>query len=402
MASGTVASGTAPRPAVEVKLPSNANANPDALLIGVGCTGSGFCTAGGSYNDLAGHSEPTVVSESRGRWARAIELRLPSNAEVNPLAEVNSVACTGTGQCAAVGYYNGDTRFQGFIATESKGRWQRARLAPLPPNTAPSTDFQINGVSCSGPGACVAVGNYKDSSGHFDAMAVTESKGKFGNARELPLPSDAGADPGAFVLRVDCPKTGFCVATADYNNKKGVGKVAIMTESGGRWRSATELRLPSDEAASHFPGLDSVTCAKVGSCLAIGGYTLKGGGFRPMVATDAKGRWKGLAKITRPAGRRAVYGPELIGIACQGLASCVAVGRYKTTAGGFPPMTATRSGGRWTRAFQVMLPANSATGASVVARLYDVACPRVRLCMAVGFYTDKLGHLQAMADATPA
>ena len=206
-----------------------------------------------------------VVSESRGRWGRAAELRLPSNAEVNPLAEVNSVACTGTGSCVAVGYYNGDTRFQAFIATESKGHWQRARLAPVPPNTASSTDFALEGVSCSGPGACAAVGSYEDSSGHFNALAVAESKGQWGHAREVPLPADAGANPGAFVLGVDCPRTGFCVATADYNNRSGAGKLAIMTESAGRWSSATELRLPSDVAASHAPDLDSVTCTKVGS-----------------------------------------------------------------------------------------------------------------------------------------
>jgi hypothetical protein len=182
------AAATATPRAVQIRLPANAGANPRPLLIGVGCTSTGFCAAGGAYTDTAGRLEAMAVQQARGRWARAVELRLPSNAETNPLAEVNSVACTGTGSCVAVGNYNGDTRVQGFIAAESRGTWRRARLAPVPPNTAAATDFQLNGVSCSAPGACLAVGNYRDRSGHFQAMTVAESKGRWGPPASCPCP----------------------------------------------------------------------------------------------------------------------------------------------------------------------------------------------------------------------
>ncbi len=392
---------SAPR-SVQIRLPANAGANARPLLIGVGCASAGFCAAGGTYTDTAGRTEAMAVSELRGRWARAVELRLPSNAHANPFAEVNSVACTGSGSCVAVGYYNGDTLFQGFIATESRGTWHRAKLAPVPPNTAAATDFQLNGVSCSALGACLAVGNYQDRSGHFEAMALAESKGRWGPARELPMPADAGPDPGAFILGVACPETGSCVVTADYTDRSGRAQVAILTESADRWRSPVELRLPPDAAATlNANGLDSVTCSKLGSCLALGRYHLTSGGFRSMAAAESGGRWGRLVKLAlRPAGA-AVWGPSLEGIACQGSAACVAAGSYKDTAGGFPPMIATWSAGRWTRADRVTLPANAAAGAGQSSHFYAVSCPRAGSCWAVGFYTDNLGHAQAMAAPTP-
>jgi hypothetical protein len=157
--------------------------------------------------------------------------------------------------------------------------------------------------------------------------------------------------------------------TADYAGRSGRAQVAILTESAGRWRNPAELRLPRDAATtSNAAGLDSVTCTKLASCLALGHYDLTSGGFRPMVATESNGRWGRLVKLSLRPADAAVWGPSLIGIACQGSAACLAVGDYKDTAGGFPPMIATWSAGRWTRADRVMLPANAAAGAGQSSR----------------------------------
>jgi hypothetical protein len=120
-----------------------------------------------------------------------------------------------------------------------------------------------------------------------------------------------------------------------------------------------------------------------------------------MVATESNGRWGRLVKLSLRPADAAVWGPNLNGIACQGSAACVAVGGYKDIAGGFPPMIATWSAGRWTRADRVMLPANAAAGAGQTSRFYAASCARAGSCWAVGFYTDSLGHAQAMAAATP-
>jgi hypothetical protein len=120
-----------------------------------------------------------------------------------------------------------------------------------------------------------------------------------------------------------------------------------------------------------------------------------------MVATESNGRWGRLVKLSLRPADAAVWGPSLNGIACHGSAACVAVGSYKDTAGGFPPMTATWSAGRWTGAERVALPANAAAGAGQSSSFYAASCPRAGSCLAVGFYTDNLGHVQAMAAATP-
>jgi hypothetical protein len=120
-----------------------------------------------------------------------------------------------------------------------------------------------------------------------------------------------------------------------------------------------------------------------------------------MVATESSGRWGKLVQLSLRPADAVVYGPDLNGIACQTVASCVAVGRYKDTAGGFPAVIANWSNGRWRRAGRVTLPANAVASAGQTALLYSASCPRAGSCWAVGFYTDNLGHAQAMAAPAP-
>jgi hypothetical protein len=108
-----------------------------------------------------------------------------------------------------------------------------------------------------------------------------------------------------------------------------------------------------------------------------------------MVATESNGRWGRLVKLSLRPADAAVWGPNLNGIACQGSAACVAVGGYKDIAGGFPPMIATWSAGRWTRADRVMLPANAAAGAGQTSRFYAASCARAGSCWAVGVVTPR-------------
>src|SRR5271165_4636903 len=104
-ASAQHASSTGFRQGTEISEPSNAATNPLSILIGVACTGRGECSAGGSYTDVDGNGQAMAVTQSRGRWARAVEIRLPANVAATPYAQINGVACTSAGSCVAVGYY---------------------------------------------------------------------------------------------------------------------------------------------------------------------------------------------------------------------------------------------------------------------------------------------------------
>lgn len=387
--------------AVEIRLPSNSTVSSASFLFGVGCVRIGSCVAGGTYYDSSGNHQAMVVSESGGHWARASEVKLPSNAHANPFAEVNSVACTGVGSCVAAGYYNGDTLFQGFIVTESHGTWGLAREPALPVNSAASSDFQLNAMACTGPGSCVVIGDYKDSSGGFQAMVVTESKGTWKRATELTMPANARSDPEAFFLTVSCARTGSCVAGGDYTDKSGDHQAAAVTESAGKWRKGVEIKLPAGAAANPKADFNSVSCTGIGSCIAVGSYFGTVGNAHSFTVTESRGSWAPARKFTMvPSNAAAAAHPFLSSIACPHTGSCLAVGGYTDKAGGFASFAAVESGGKWTGVSQVLPPSNATMGAHLASGSRAVSCTATGYCADVGIYSTASGY-RAMAATTP-
>src|SRR5215472_11955406 len=110
------------------------NTGRDADVLSVSCAAQGSCAAGGYYQSHGKHG--FVVSESSGRWRRAIEV--PGLKVLNKGgSQVSAVSCASPGYCAAGGYYGNHSRNpyevttgRGFVAVERNGRWQRAVQVP--------------------------------------------------------------------------------------------------------------------------------------------------------------------------------------------------------------------------------------------------------------------------------
>src|SRR5579884_2378996 len=138
-----------------------------AALQSVACISREECVAVGGYQTTYGtaESDPTVSAESAGVWGQAFRIGLPSDAgDTGPHsghdAVLDSVACTGPGQCVAVGYYFTTLEFEPMVATESDGVWGQASKLALPANANRSPGRQaaaLQSVTCSGQDACVAV-----------------------------------------------------------------------------------------------------------------------------------------------------------------------------------------------------------------------------------------------------
>ena len=159
---------------------------------------------------------------------------------------MDSLACAGAGSCVAVGGYspNPPGLEQGFIATESKGKWGPAVRPRLPLNASAATDAGLFGVTCTGRRSCVAVGLYANSSGQIEGMAVAESKGRRGRAieaggrwrraRRISPPASAGVgnpDQGSFAEEVTCAggpscvAVGFCLITS--SNREAMATTVV-------------------------------------------------------------------------------------------------------------------------------------------------------------------------------
>ncbi len=381
--------------ATEIRLPANAAAKPDSGLYGVACTGRGDCAAGGAYQDTHGDYQAVVVTQSRGKWARALAVRLPANAAPQPNAEVNAVACPSPGACIAVGYYRTVAGFdQGFIVTQAHGRWGQAQQPRSPANAAAGS-AGLEGVACTGAGSCEATGFYLDNHGHGQGMAVTEARGHWRQAAELVMPSSAAANPETFLTGISCSKAGNCVAVGSYDNDpaNAYAYVAVgVVEVNGTWRRGTELGLPGN-AVAHDSTVASVACSTTGHCLGAGTYDLAHAAYDALAVSESKGHWGRAGAIS--AKPQHATDTELDGISCATAKLCIAAGGYQG-APSFGALTLTWSNDRWGHAAGVGLPANASTS-HPQSFLYAVACTGDGYCAAVGYYYNRAGITVPMA-----
>ena len=143
---------------------------------GVSCPSARACTAVGLYfRKTAG---PLTLAEhwNGTRW-RVQPTPNQAGAQRN---ELNDVSCATAAACTAVGYYAASD-FAPPVAlaqTWNGTRW-RLQAIPSPPGTAYSI---LEGISCTAPPACTAVGTTSGVSGIFVTFAVTTS------GRRTPAP----------------------------------------------------------------------------------------------------------------------------------------------------------------------------------------------------------------------
>ena len=152
------------------------NSGGFARLYTVSCAAPAACAAGGIYTDGSGHIQAFVVSKTNGRWGKAIEV--PGTAALNKggSAGLESVSCAAAGACAAGGSYkDGSGHIQAFVLSETNGRWSKAIEIPGSAALNSGGSAGVNSVSCGAAGACAAGGGYTDGSAHSQAFVVNST-----------------------------------------------------------------------------------------------------------------------------------------------------------------------------------------------------------------------------------
>ena len=111
-------------------------------------------------------------------WGTATEV--PGTAVLNKggNAVLNSVSCGSAGNCGAGGQYRGSSgNYQAFVVSQVHGAWGTAIEVPGTAALNRGGDAEIFSVSCASAGNCSAGGGYTDSSGHGQAFVVNEVNG---------------------------------------------------------------------------------------------------------------------------------------------------------------------------------------------------------------------------------
>ena len=292
----------------------------------------------------------------------ASEAPLPANASTgNPSVSIDALECLSVHSCIAVGqYFDTGDNGQGLIETLSGTSWS-ATEAPLPANAGTSTNASLDAVACPSPGSCVAVGQYRDTTGDTQAFIATLSSGSW-VAMEAPSPANARATfPSAHLWTLACRTALFCVATGSYIDMNGDNETAVETRADGSW-TAAELPVPADASADPNIGLSRLLCLRPHSCIAMGGYNDSSGNLEGLIETLAHGVWAP-TELPLPTN---VASTNLLaffyGLSCRTIHSCLAIGDYTDdndhVQTEYEGTIDAYAHGRWT-ATEAPLPANS-------------------------------------------
>jgi hypothetical protein len=371
---GTWQAVAAPEPAKDSAGEAPSLTETQTGLTSVSCTSASNCVAVGSYDDAVGFYYGLIETLNRGTW-RPLEAPEPPKDGLGAgrgtdnnsfqFAGLNSVACTTTTFCAAVGRYKDahDVEWP-LIDTLSGPTWSPV-AAPEPARNAageaPGVVAQANGgsyllsVGCISAGSCTAAGAYLDKSTYIYGLIDSLRDGTWtGLAAPEPTTdsslssagTDANKQEGATLASVACAPAGPCISVGSYKDSKGFQTGLLDVLGRDAWSALAAPEPPSDSLGGQ-PGSDasgeagtsvkSVSCLRTGTCVAAGTYNDSKGNSVGLIDILNRGIW---SPVPAPApaspfqlGIRVRQTVTLQALACAPDGFCVLAGNYQDTAG---------------------------------------------------------------------
>jgi hypothetical protein len=172
----------------------------------VSCSSATFCMAVGSHGSTA---------ELVGVWNGSTWLfPLGSNFNGATFARLNGVSCTADGSCIMVGQTSGPNGATGFFPLALK--WISGQFFLLNPASLSMTLNGLNSVSCTSSSNCLAVGFFQDSRGQQDTLAEQWDGTTWSYAA---TPNPVGTLPS--LDGVSCSSAGTCTAVGSFKNARG-------------------------------------------------------------------------------------------------------------------------------------------------------------------------------------
>ncbi len=411
-------------------------------LYSTSCSSSSFCVAVGDVRDVELNAFPLAETYSHGSWTSSI-LPMPPNAvQINSngghsyAGALSSVSCPSDGVCAAVGTYEAyhpslnESLSNGLLEVLSSGTWTVSEGSF--PDGPFSGSVNLNGVSCSDPGTCVAVGTGWATTGpnatnegvifslNADAWTMQFASVPFANGRDVALNG------------ISCPDDSTCVAVGTYANTYRLGVGLIVTLSSGAW-TAAPAPLPSNVETGRDPlvtpveDISGVSCPEADVCVAGGLYGDNVGNAQALLLELRSGAWTALRA---PVPSDAQSNPEanIEAVDCPAAGSCIATGDYfiNELADEYSGMILTQANGAWTAVpgplppdlmasvrissprQSAILTASGAAGSASGSSLAGVSCADDGFCAAGGndganglLETGGISGLPAVSGVTP-
>jgi hypothetical protein len=313
---------------------------PNCGLHDVSCVSARSCVAVGNGGNPDGTNDTTTGEAWNGRKWRDI-----GNVSFDIEPNMAGVSCASAKNCTSVG------RFQSEVPPCSTcvlaGAWNGTAWQDITP---PGVSGGLNGVSCTSPGHCIAVG---------DTLAM-RLDGTTWDELTIPTPGDVSTS----LAQVSCWRPAGCMAVGSYATSDGASLTFAMQWNGSTWQVR---RTPSPADLSE--GLSAVSCPPSAACVAVGSY-INGSDIQSTLAEQRVGHgWRVLPTLS-PGAQVNV----LAGVSCPAAGRCMAVGYYRLS-GGQQALAEQWDGTSW----HVLAVPHA-------GRLNAVACATAGSCEAVGSF----------------
>lgn len=330
--------------AIEVPGSAALNAGGSAVTAAVSCAFAGDCGAGGNFTDRSRRSQPFVVNERKDRWGKAVEVPHMASLNAGGDAAVSAVSCPSAGNCSASGFYTDKSgHIQVFVVSQRNGRWGRAAELPGSGRLNEGGVASIGSLSCPSAGNCTAGGYYTDQSGHLQAVVADQRNGTWRDAHEIPGLARLNAGGSAQIRSLSCPSAGNCAAAGLYQDGQGRDQAFLVSESRGTWRSAAEIPGTAALNAGGDAAAFGVSCSSAGNCAAGGTYLDSSLAGQAFLVTEKNGRWSKAFEVPGTAALNGGGGAETFALSCTSAGECGAAGFYREIATRFEVFVITQT-----------------------------------------------------------
>jgi hypothetical protein len=299
-------------------------------------------------------------------------------------SQLNGVSCTSPAFCVAVGTYYAHHKALTLAETWNGSSW----VVQSTPNRAKSPASELFGVSCVSAADCVAVGNAEKKPACFDCTPPITTLAELWNGTTWTLTAAvAPAAKNAYLYGVSCVSATACTAVGWYEPNFGTDLNLAEFWNGTRW---SEQGIPN--SPTRHSQLNGVSCTSASSCTAVGTSQNQS---NDVYFTFAE-RWNGTSWAIEPTPNpKKSRGSVLYAVSCATAGACTAVGEWSRPPYGHPnvPFALTWNGTRW-----ALVPTPVLAGPVIYSGLQGVSCPSARACVATGYYQSSSGMVATMAE----
>ncbi len=312
-------------------------------------------------------------------------------------SQVQAVSCTADGDCVAVGIYGGQMS-QGFIDVETNSVWAPAMDLPGAASLG-VTGSGFTSLSCSSTGNCAAGGFYNTtqfSADSYLAFVIDEVNGVWQSAEMVPGTGSLAPGSQAQVVTISCPSDGNCSLGGFVSNSDDQAVAFVADQVNGTWKSATTL---TDVNLSIYTNpqatISSISCTSAGNCVAGGYGWSQSGRYQDQIGgagflvTEDSGVWSAPIALSGIVTTSGSNLSQINTVSCPTSTDCVIGGTYYD---GHEYQAFVASDLDGTLGSTIEVPGTAALNAFSVAQVVAASCTASGACTIAGTYSGTAGN----------